>query len=182
MTIFGTTQSDGGFGGIAIQGESNSDQQAKIRRATFGDGSQSGGLIDANNLHIGGLGRAVGDAMSAEAMKESLDPRQSLVLYQNWLDPIRSALTHYGINTPAQISAFFSQVLHESDGLASPVENPLRFTEANLRNPALFGTKFTGYSGHNSATGAPLDWAATAFSQSMVDWPTTSIFKRGSAA
>ena len=145
-----------------------------IRKALFGDGTTAGGLIDSQNILVGGA-LPLGAAMAAESLGKYMGNIAG-VNYAAWVEPLQKALTKYKITTPQRIAAFFAQVKLETAGLRDFIEKLDLYTVNNLLNTSLWGSRFavpaidwetgqpvinqdTGLPAINPVTGTALTWA-----------------------
>jgi predicted chitinase len=156
LTVYSATQKDGSWDSLKIGSTTDPVQQAKIRAALFGTGVKIGGLIDSSKVLLGGMATTLGSQMTQKSLAKVMVNNG---ISADWVIALQQAMAEFKINTPQRIAAFLAQVVNESTGLSKPVENPLRYTSANLRNYGLFRHKFTGDSGHRDAAGHALDWA-----------------------
>ena len=163
LSLYTATQNDtvagnGSRNEIAVLGGGNdAAKNETIRKALFGDGTQATGLINKDNLLMGGKGLLISE-LTAE-MLGSIMGNISGADYITWAKALKPAMIKFNINTPKEIAAFFAQVSNETGGLSKWIEPGNNWTAANLANPSLFGNRFTGLSGHKDPSGNDLTWA-----------------------
>ena len=136
LRVFATTQASGAdaanpngyWNGIAIT-NANADV---IRKALFGDGTTESGLIDSQNILIGGTAAPLGARMTAESLGRYMG-NVAGVNYAAWLEPLQKTMVEFDINTPQRIAAFLAQINQESGGMSSLREN-FNYTRTGLHD------------------------------------------------
>jgi hypothetical protein len=101
-----------------IHSGNTADEQLIIQRALFGDGTSAGGLINSDNLLLGGLGThggGIGAQLTAESLAAIMDSNAERMA--QWVAPINQALRTFEINTPKRIAAFLANVYEETGQL-----------------------------------------------------------------
>lgn len=127
LSVFATTQTAGAdaanangyWGNITIKNQSSNDA---IKKALFGDGTQTNGMIDSKNVLIGGTAAPLGSAMTAESLAKFMGSK-NVAYYQDWVEPLRTAMQEFKIDTPSRIAAFLAQIKQESGGMTVLVED-----------------------------------------------------------
>ncbi|MDS4013282.1 MAG: Ig-like domain-containing protein, partial [Candidatus Accumulibacter sp.] len=136
QVVYGATQDDGqagnGIGWDDIKIASAGDKD-RIKVALFGTGTSVNGLIDNNELFLGGVG-AYGGGVGAKLDTKSLSAimgDSKRVDYADWVYPINIAMARFNINTPKRVAAFLANVYKESAQLEKTAEN----TDWTLSDP-----------------------------------------------
>lgn len=138
----GTTGVDGNGSWEEIQIASSGNKDT-IRKALFGDGTQAGGLINSDNLQLGGTATALGSLLTAESLGILMGNIPG-VDYAAWVNPLQDAMIEFGINTPQRIAAFLAQIRAESRGLRTTTE------DLHYLSPASAASKFGVFGGSGS--------------------------------
>jgi len=118
VNVYASTQKSGFWDSINI---GNGDAET-IRKALFGDGSQSGSVIDSKQLLIGGTASLIGSSMTKESLSTFMG-NVSGVVYADWIEPLQQAMLEFDITTPQRIAAFLAQVRAETTGLKKMKED-----------------------------------------------------------
>jgi len=137
LAVYSTTQkgeNGGGWNNINIV---NSDADT-IRKALFGNGAQTNGVINSDYLQLGGSAKNFGSQLSTESLSTVMGANANVV-YAAWVEPLQKAMTEFEINTPQRIAAFFSQI--RSEGNLQPNPEVLIYSAARLA--ALFPSAFS---------------------------------------
>ncbi|MGQ0710116.1 MAG: matrixin family metalloprotease [Rhodoferax sp.] len=96
--------------------------KGEYKKALFGDGTQTGGLIDAKNVLVGGTAAPLGAAMTVESLARFMKSVPG-VDYAAWIAPMQKAMEKFEITTPERIAAFLGQIYVESGGMAKTIED-----------------------------------------------------------
>ena len=110
LAIYATTQkgaANGFWDGIVVK---NGDT---AKNALFGDGTQSGGVIDSNGVLLGGEG--IGSKLTKETLAAIMDIKKTDA--EPWVTPINEAMSKFDINTPKRLAIFLANVYKETGQL-----------------------------------------------------------------
>ncbi|WP_168921806.1 tandem-95 repeat protein [Polaromonas vacuolata] len=125
-----------------------------IQEALFGDGSATGGVVNNQNILIGGAAAPLGAAMTAESLRSFMaDSPDSQVNFGEWVEPLQKAMIEFDIKTPQRIVAFLAQVKAEGNLLPKP-ESFIYATNTASRLASIFKSAFSyqfNYDNHTSA-------------------------------
>ena len=119
LTIYTATQKDsvasnGSWDELKANIASAGDPDA-IMTALFGDGLQglqNNGLVNQNNLLLGGMGASAGIKLTKEFLATIMG--RSAEDMAAWVEPLQNAMYEFGIDTPNIIANFLAHVKHES--------------------------------------------------------------------
>ncbi|MES2771488.1 MAG: hypothetical protein V4623_05835, partial [Pseudomonadota bacterium] len=120
LAIYSATQKDGTWGFNHISGDPLNTNT--IRTALFGDGTQTGGLIDAQRLLLGGSATPLGAGLDAKSLGDLMG-NVAGVNYADWVAPLQQAMAEFDISTPQRIAAFLAETGHETGGLGKMTED-----------------------------------------------------------
>ncbi|WP_346949032.1 Ig-like domain-containing protein [Dyella sp.] len=127
LSVYGTTQNEGAAGAgnhdgswEELSGLIHNGNASQAVSSLFGDGTQGGGLINASNVGLGGLGWSW--PLTAESLAHAFN--HSVDSMTPWVSSMNKMLTEFQINTPDRAAAFFAQVTAESAGLSLLIEDP----------------------------------------------------------
>jgi len=126
-------------------GAGDTTKSKQIQELLFGAGTQINGLINSNELLIGGQGSTgggIGAQLTAQTLGAIMGRTPEAVA--TFVAPINEAIIKFDINTPKRLAAFLANVWGESDGLRALAEN----TNWNLRDP---NQRFKNFKGASSA-------------------------------
>ncbi|WP_291853752.1 Ig-like domain-containing protein [Accumulibacter sp.] len=131
FAVYTATQNDSVTGNgsldeqlLAIKSASSAELKRSVQHALFGAGSQVDGLIDPNNLLLGGVGTK-GVGFGYELTAESLGAIMGAPAAQlmDWVAPMNQALAKFDINTAKRLAAFLVNARFEAFFDKDLVEN-----------------------------------------------------------
>ena len=153
LAIYTATQNDGVTGNGSLDEQLNliksglgdAAKNKQIQELLFGAGSQINGLINSNELLIGGQGSnggGIGRQLTAQTLGVIMGRTPEDVA--TFVAPINEAIAKFDINTPKRLAAFLANVWGESGGLRALAEN----TNWNLNDP---NQRFQNFNGASNA-------------------------------
>ncbi|MDD2761250.1 MAG: tandem-95 repeat protein, partial [Methylomonas sp.] len=125
LAVYNATQINGGWNNLNITNGSAEDQ-ATIRAALFGDGTQMGGVIDENNMLLGANG--LGTQLTQQSLAGIMGKPNGFKLgnvtvdYGQWAAALNPVLAQGDINTAQRLSMFLANASQETYRLATTSE------------------------------------------------------------
>jgi putative chitinase len=150
LAVYAATQKGENGGGWNNINVVNSDADT-IRTALFGDGTQTNGLIDENQILIGGAAKTLGEAMTAESLATFMG--KTAAVTESWVEPLKQAMKEFGIITPQRIVPFLAQVKAEGNLQGKP-ESLKYITNTAQTLANTFKSAFSYNFNYNSHTSA----------------------------
>jgi VCBS repeat-containing protein len=125
LAVYAATLNDGVNGNGSLDEQinnitsatSNADKQ-KIQQALFGKGGNGAGLINSQNITLGGKG--LGAKLDADSLAAIMNISKDEAV--GWVDVLNQTLSSADINTPQRLSMFLANVAQETGQLRKTTE------------------------------------------------------------